>query len=246
MKILVTVKVIFDPEIELRHENDMLCFKNIRRIISPVDEESIMAASEFKKRLPGTKLLVAFIGDRIDRNVFKYTLAMGIDDAFIITPIKCSSKELGDLTIAKELRNFVINNKIDLILTGRTIFNHNTGYIGSALASLLGWTQLYFVYKLLDFKDNKLTLQCYAFGRRMTVIIELPCVLICNFSNYIRYIDLSGIITVFKKQVKIIPSPRLNKVTNSYVVIRESLLSVRTRKCKFLYNTDDLMNTLFN
>ncbi len=37
---------------------------------------------------------------------------MDIDDAFIITPIKCSSKELYDLTIAKELRNFVTNNKI--------------------------------------------------------------------------------------------------------------------------------------
>ncbi len=71
-----------------------------------------MLVSEFKKRLPRTELLIAFIGDRIDRNVFKYPLTMSIDDAFIITPIKYGSKELDDLTINKELRNFITNNKI--------------------------------------------------------------------------------------------------------------------------------------
>lgn len=33
------VKIIYDPKIELKQQNDMLCFENINRIINPIDGE---------------------------------------------------------------------------------------------------------------------------------------------------------------------------------------------------------------
>ncbi len=50
MKILVTVKIIYDPKIDLTQQDGMLCFENISRVINPIDEESIMAAVEFKTK----------------------------------------------------------------------------------------------------------------------------------------------------------------------------------------------------
>ncbi len=59
----------------------MLCFENINRIISPIDEENIMAIVEFKNKCSETKLSAVYISDDVDikKPIFKYVLSMDVD-----------------------------------------------------------------------------------------------------------------------------------------------------------------------
>ncbi len=138
MRILVTVKIIYDPKIELRQQDGMLCFENISRVINPIDEENIMAVVEFRNKYPRTTLSAVCIGNNVDENIFKYVLAMGVDEAFMFRSVQCKTQDFDDLTIAKVLKRFIKTNKFDLVLTGKSTFSNNVGCVGPALATLLG------------------------------------------------------------------------------------------------------------
>ncbi|PIM96406.1 Electron transfer flavoprotein small subunit [Candidatus Hodgkinia cicadicola] len=245
MKILVTVKIIYDPKIDLIQQNGMLCFENISRVINPIDEESIMAAVEFKNKNPGVELSAVCIGDDVDEKIYKYVLAMGVDEAFLFRSVKHRIKDLDDLTIAKELKKFIKINKYDLVLTGKSTFGNNTGCVGPALAALLGWRQLYYAYNLLTFTTNELIVQCHAYNRAITVTIKLPCVLICNFTNFIKYIELTGIIFMLNKPIKTVLLPDLNIKPNSCIETTELLVLDKPRECKFFDDVNSLMDIIF-
>ncbi|PIM95318.1 Electron transfer flavoprotein small subunit [Candidatus Hodgkinia cicadicola] len=245
MKILVTVKIIYDPKIELRQQNGMLCFENINRVINPIDEEAIMAAVEFKNKYPGVKLSAVCIGDDVDKNIFRYVLAMGVDEAFMFRSIKHRIKDLDYLTITKELKKFINMNKYDLILTGKSSSSNNTGCVGPALAALLGWHHLFYVDNLLNFTINKLTVQCHAYNRTMTLVIKLPCVLVCNFTDFIKYIGLAGIMLMLSKPMKPISLPNLSIKSNPCIETTELLMLDKPRKCKFFDDVNNLMDIIF-
>ncbi|PIM96047.1 electron transfer flavoprotein subunit beta/FixA family protein [Candidatus Hodgkinia cicadicola] len=245
MKILITVKIIYDPKIELRQQNGMLCFENISRVINPIDEESVMAAVDFKNKNPGVKLSAVCIGDDVDEKIYKYVLAMGVDEAFLIRSVKHRVKDLDDLTIAKVLKKFIKINKYDLVLTGKSTFGNNTGWVGPALAALLGWHQLYYAYNLLKFTTNELTVQCHAYNRTITFVVKLPCVLVCNFTNFIKYIGLTGIILMLNTPIKTVFLPDLHIKPNSCVETMELLAIDKPRKCKFFDDVNSLMDIIF-
>ncbi len=102
-----------------------------------------MAAIGFRNKYLGTTLSTVCIGDDVDKNIFRYVLAMDVDETFMFRSIEYKTQDFEDLTIVKELKRFIKINKFDLVLTRKSTVHNNTGCVGPALATLLGWHQLY-------------------------------------------------------------------------------------------------------
>ena len=137
MKFLVCLKQVPDSTVRVKVGGDAksIASDGVTWSISPYDEYAIELALERKDADPSTVVSVVTVGPARARDALRQALAMGCDDATLVT----APEDLPGLDVAKALAAVVKEAKPDVVLCGKQASDDDQGLVGPALAEALGW-----------------------------------------------------------------------------------------------------------
>ena len=145
MRYLVCLKQVPDSTVKVKVGPDRkaIATEGVTWSISPYDEYAIELALERKDADPSTVVSVVTVGPARSRDALRQALAMGCDDATLVT----APEDLSGLDVAKALAAVVKELKPDVVLCGKQASDDDQGLVGPALAEALGWPHVGMVTK---------------------------------------------------------------------------------------------------
>jgi electron transfer flavoprotein beta subunit len=174
---IVLVKQVPDTA-QLSPKNDALQImaEGGPRIVNPWDEYAIEIAIQLKEE-HGGKVTLICVGEPEAVDALKTGLAMGADEAILLSdPL---FREGDTLATARVLAAAIAKlDPFDLILSGKTSIDGNSGATAVQLAAILDVPAVSYVAELgsLDLEDNTLEAVRLLENRRETVSSRLPSV----------------------------------------------------------------------
>ncbi|HVR88097.1 MAG TPA: electron transfer flavoprotein subunit beta/FixA family protein [Candidatus Limnocylindria bacterium] len=147
MKILVCLKQVPDSttRVKVAPDGKSVVTDGVTWSISPYDEYAIELALEHKDAAGDTVVGVVTAGGARSKDALRQALAMGCDEASLVTGDAVGS--LGALGTAAALRSAVLDLRPDLVLCGKQASDDDQGSVGPALAEALGWPHVSVVTK---------------------------------------------------------------------------------------------------
>lgn len=201
MKLLVCVKQVPDSTVRVKVGPDKkaIAAEGVTWAISPYDEYAVEMALERKDADPATTVSVVTVGSARARDALRQALAMGCDDATLVTGAEAET--LGGLAVARALAKVVEEAKPDLVLCGKQASDDDQGLVGPALAEALGWPHVAIVTKF-EPVDGGTEIWKETEGGHEVWRAKGPAVLTVQKSEKEpRYPSLPGIMKAKKKEI---------------------------------------------
>jgi len=199
MKFLVCLKQVPDSTVRVKVAPDgkSIATDGITWSISPYDEYAIELALGHKDGDPSTTVSVVTVGPARSRDALRQALAMGCDDATLVT----ANVELSGLDVAKALAAVAKEAKPDVVLCGKQASDDDQGLVGLALAEALGWPHVGMLTKIAAAGDA-IELWREIEGGHEVWTAPLPVVgLVHKSAKEPRYPSLPGIMKAKKKEI---------------------------------------------
>ena len=156
MHIAVCIKQIPDPEIATslfrvdEVAKEVIAVAGMSPVISPFDEQAIEAALRIRDAMgedAEVRITALTVGDESARNVVKHVLALGTDDAVMLSDPAFADSD--SFTVAHALAKAIEKlGDIDLVLAGRQAADMDAGVVGPGIAELLGLPAVTFAKKI--------------------------------------------------------------------------------------------------
>lgn len=191
MKILVPVKRVIDYNVKIRVRADNMGVETagVKMSMNPFDEIAVEEAVRLKEKGIAMEVVVISIGGDSVAETLRAALAVGADRAIHIA----HEGEMQSLGAAKLLKAVVLEEKPDLIITGKQAIDDDASQTGQMLAALLGWGQGTFASKV-EIADGHVTVTREVDGGLATVKLKLPAVVTTDLRlNEPRYAALPNI-----------------------------------------------------
>jgi electron transfer flavoprotein beta subunit len=200
VKILVTVKLVPDTNADKRIDpaTKRLVRTGVETVLNPFDEYAIEAALRLKEAAGGdSTVTIVTMAPESGKEVVRKALAMGADDAVMISDAACEGSDV--LGTAYALAAAIKKTGFDLVLCGTQSTDAITGELPGALAEFLGVPGLTYVRKLeLDGTTLRAERETDTGYARVTA--PLPALVSVTKSiNEPRYPSLKGIMGAKKK-----------------------------------------------
>jgi len=149
VKIVACVKEILDPDIAssvFQVDEDarkVVPLPGLRAVMSPFDEQAIEVALRIREALGEGSITLLSLGAETARSILKHGLALGADDAVLLTD---PAFDGGDgFTTARALAAAIEKiGDVDLVLTGRQAADGDSGVVGCGIAELLSFPAVTF------------------------------------------------------------------------------------------------------
>ena len=205
MEILVCVRRVPDTaenEIELNDDGNDIERDELVYSVNEADNYAVEEALQIRDRVGGSVTVVT-VGDEEDEEVLRRELAMGANQAVLLSDDAFSGSD--GRGIATILKDFVQKGHYDLILTGVQGADDGAAQVGGMLAAMLDYPFVSLVNSI-TVENGKLRVgREIEGGNREINEIDLPCVLsIQTGINEPRYVGMRGI-----RQVASVPIPTL-------------------------------------
>lgn len=202
MKIVVCVKQVPDTADIKWTENNTMIRDGVESIMNPFDEYAVETALRLKESNPETTVTVITMGPPQAKDVLKRSLAMGVDEAILITDKKFAGADTQatSRTLAKAIKEKA--SGFDLILCGQFAIDGDTAQTGPSIAEHLGLPQITFV-KEIEFSGGASLV-----GKRETeegiqrVEMKLPgvvCMLKCDYEP--RMPSIKGVMKANRTEI---------------------------------------------
>ena len=201
MKILVCLKQVPDSTARIKVADDRrsIVTEGLTWVISPYDEYAIELALEHKDGDAGSVVGVVTLGLARARDALRQALAMGCDEATLVTGE--GAETLGGLATARALASVVREQQSDLVLCGKQASDDDQGLVGPALAEALGWPHVGVVTKFAKAYGG-LEIWRETEGGHEVWCAKGPVVLTAQKSaKEPRYPSLPGIMKAKKKEI---------------------------------------------
>ena len=198
MKILIPLKQVPDSTVRVKVASDgkSIVTDGITWSISPYDEYAIEMALERKDADPSTVVAVVAVGPARSRDALRQALAMGCDEASLVT-----ADAAPPLAVARALAKVVEEAKPDLVLCGKQASDDDQGFVGPALAEVLGWPHVPTITKVVPGADG-VELWREVEGGHEVWKAPLPALATVHKSDKEpRYPSLPGIMKAKKKEI---------------------------------------------
>lgn len=142
MHIVVCVKQIPNPEAAFsmlkvdEQAKKVIPALGLQLVMSPFDEQAIEAALRIRESVGEAKITALSIGPDSARTVLRHALAMGADEAVLVSDpaLEDAGPEATAHALSLAIRQLVA---VDLILTGRQAADTDAGIVGCGIAELL-------------------------------------------------------------------------------------------------------------
>jgi electron transfer flavoprotein beta subunit len=140
LKIVACIKQVPDSAAKVVVENGSVSWGDAPLVINPWDEFSVEAALQLKEKHGGTVTVIS-VGGENDKEAIKHALAMGADDAILITDPALTG--LDTQSIAQVLASAIQKiGGVDVAFFGRQAIDNDSGLTPSQTARLLNWPAL--------------------------------------------------------------------------------------------------------
>lgn len=140
MKIVACIKQVPDSAAKVVVENGRVSWGDAPLVINPWDEFAVEAALQLKEKHGGTVTVIS-VGGENEKEAIKHALAMGADDAILITDPALSG--LDTQSIAKVLAGAIQKiGSVDVAFFGRQAIDNDSGLTPAQTARLLDWPAL--------------------------------------------------------------------------------------------------------
>ncbi|MFP3038374.1 MAG: hypothetical protein ACKFI0_00455 [Candidatus Hodgkinia cicadicola] len=236
MKVLVAAKIVADPEVEPKVKDGVVSKTGVERVIDSVDEASIQAALDLKRKLAGVSVAVASVGPIHDRDALRHALAMGADEVVQVRLAPDLIHAVDSFGVAKLLRRLVILTECDMVLTGSRSSDSSSGQVGAALAGLLGWPHLSNVYALNELKPDKVLASCRLSSWAISGWLPLPCVLVCDIKvSGPKLVDILDLIKAKKRRLRVKTFHRLNSNVGAHIIVKKCIPTPVVRQRRLFY-----------
>ncbi len=140
MKIIACIKQVPDSEAKVKAEGGQVSWGDAPLVINPFDEYAVEGALQQKEASGGTVTALC-IGPESAKEALKHALAMGADDAILVSDPALTS--LDTVGAARLLAAAI--NKIggaDMVVFGRQTLDDGSGVTAAQTARVLGWPML--------------------------------------------------------------------------------------------------------
>lgn len=191
MKIIVSIKRVVDPAIQVRPDaaNRAPDLSAARMCINPFDENALEEAVRLKERGIASEVIAVSFGDASVQDSLRQALALGATRALWGQ----AEAALDQLAIARLLRHVVDREQASLVLLGKQAVDEDAGQTPQMLAGLLDWPQAVAV-SALDVAGERLQVKREVDGGVESLELQLPAVvsadLRLNAPRFARLPDL--------------------------------------------------------
>ncbi len=202
MKIVVTVKLVPDPNAEKRIDprTKRLVRTGVETVLNPYDEYALEAGLQLKERAGGESRVTVFsMAPEPLKETLRKALAMGADDAVILSDVGLEGSDVwaSAYAIAAALRRL----DFDLLIVGGLTDDSSTGAVPGALAEHLALPCVTNARKV-DLVEGALEVERETDVGYQTVRTPLPALLTTALTfGEPRYASLKGIMGAKKKTI---------------------------------------------
>jgi electron transfer flavoprotein beta subunit len=139
VKIVATVKLVPDPNAEKRIDpaSKRLVRTGVEIVLNPYDEYAVEAALQLKEKVGGDTTVTVFcMAPEANKEVLRKALAMGADDAVLLTDPALAGSDV--YATASAMAAGLKKTGFDLVICGGLSDDGSTGGVPGALAEYLG------------------------------------------------------------------------------------------------------------
>ena len=199
MRFLVCLRQVPDSTVKVKVGSDgrSIAPEGVTWSISPYDEYAIELALENKDGDPSTTVSVVTVGPARARDALRQALAMGCDDATLVT----APNDLAGLDVARALAAVVKDLGPDIVLCGKQASDDDQGFVGPALAEALGWPHIGMLTRLAPTGDHVELWREVDGGHEVWRALPPLVGLVHKSQREPRYPSLPGIMKAKKKEI---------------------------------------------
>ena len=228
MKIIACIKQVPDSEAKVKAEGGKVSWGDAPLVINPFDEYAVEGALQQKEALGGTVTALC-VGPESARDALKHALAMGADDAVLISDVALT--ELDTVGAAHVLAAAI--NKIggaDMIVFGRQTLDNGSGLTPAQTARVLGWPMLGLAGQI-KVQDGNVTVDRVIEEGRQTVNAKLPAVIsVVQSIGEPRYPSFMGIRKASKAEIPVWSLSDINTTVPAPIITRTELMNPPARE----------------
>ena len=201
MKIIACIKQVPDSEAKVKAEDGKVSWGESPLVINPFDEYAVEGALQQKEAQSGTVTALC-IGPESAREALKHALAMGADDAILISDP--ALENLDTLGAARVLAAAIQKiGGVDMVVFGRQTLDNGAGITSAQTARLLKWPMLGLAGQI-KVQDGGVSVERVIEEGRQTVSAKLPAVLsVVQSIGEPRYPSFMGIRKASKANIPV-------------------------------------------
>ncbi|TXT67766.1 MAG: Caffeyl-CoA reductase-Etf complex subunit CarD [Promethearchaeota archaeon] len=207
MKIFVCVKQVPAVEkIKIDPKTNCLIRKGIPSMINPMDKNAIELAVQLKET-HNAETIGLTMGPPQAEEVLRQALAMGIDEAYLLTDSKFAGADTlaTSYTLSLAIKKILKQKKVEedyLIICGNQAIDGETGQTGPELAEELGIPQITYVENF-QLQGKKAIIERSFISEEVVVIeTKLPLLLsVVRDLNDPKYPTMAGIVNAYHKEI---------------------------------------------
>ena len=202
MKIVVCVKQVPDTSDIKWTENNTMIRDGVESIMNPFDEYAVETAVRLKEANAGSTITVVTMGPPQAKDVLKRAIAMGADEAFLITDKKFAGSDTvaTSRTLAAAIKEKA--GDFDVILCGQFAIDGDTAQTGPSIAEHLGLPQITYAKEIESVNDDKLIAKReieLGYQRMEMTLPGLVCMLKCDYEP--RMPTIKGVMKANKTSI---------------------------------------------
>lgn len=201
MNIVVCLKQVPDTnEVKIDPVKGTLIREGVPSIINPDDKNALEEALVLKES-KGGKVTVISMGPPQAKDALREALAMGADEAILITDRAFAGADT--LATSHALAGALKKLDYDIVFAGRQAIDGDTAQVGPEIAEHLGIPQITYVEKVNIDGDKIKVRKAWEDGYE-DLTVKAPVLLTAiKELNVPRYMHMKNIFNVFKQEVKV-------------------------------------------
>ena len=199
MKILVPVKRVIDPYVNIRVKSDQTGVEteNVKMSMNPFCEIAVEEAIRLKEGGNCTEIVAVSVGNQSCQETIRTALAMGADRGIHVL----TDETLEPISIAKILAKIVEEESPGLVITGKQAIDGDNNQTGQMLAALTSMPQGTFASKI-EIEGEKIKVTREIDGGLQTINLNMPAIITTDLRlNEPRYASLPNIMKAKKKPI---------------------------------------------
>ena len=228
MKIIACIKQVPDSEAKVRAEGGKVSWGDAPLVINPFDEYAVEGALQ-QKEVAGGTVTALCIGPESAREALKHALAMGVDDAILVSdPALNNIDTVGAARILAAAIQKI--GGVEMVVFGRQTLDNGSGLTPAQTARVLGWPILGLAGQIKVDAGSVQVERVIEEGRQI-VKAKLPAVVsVVQSIGEPRYPSFMGIRKASKAEIPIWSLSDIGASASAPLVTRTELMNPPARE----------------
>ena len=232
MKIIACIKQVPDSEAKVKADGGQVSWGDAPLVINPFDEYAVEGALQQKEATGGTVTALC-IGPESAKEALKHALAMGVDDAILISdPALSNIDTVGAARILAAAIQKI--GGVEMVVFGRQTLDSGSGLTPAQTARVLGWPMLGLAGQIkFDAAAGSAQVERVIEEGRQIVKAKLPAVVsVVQSIGEPRYPSFMGIRKASKAEIPIWSLSDLGADAPKSLVTRLELMNPPSRESR--------------